>query len=57
LRNLSAEGKFFVTKFELEGSFGLSLEGDCHEVEVKLNLEWLITFAVSLEGVCHELYM
>ncbi len=31
----------------------MSLEGDCHEVEVTLNLELLV---MSLEGACHELY-
>jgi hypothetical protein len=49
------EGKFLVTQFELGGSFGMGLEGDCHEVEVSPNLELLVTFAVSLEGVYHEL--
>ncbi len=34
----------------------MSLEGDCHEVEVTTNLELLITLGMSLEGVCHELY-
>jgi hypothetical protein len=34
----------------------MSLEGDCHELEVTLNLELLVTFVSSLEGVCHELY-
>jgi hypothetical protein len=29
----------------------MSLEGDCHEVEVKSNLELLVTFGRSLEGV------
>jgi hypothetical protein len=33
------EGKFLVTKFELEGSFVMSLKGDCKEVEVTPNLE------------------
>jgi hypothetical protein len=37
-------------------SFGMILEGDCHEVEVTPNLELLVTFGMSLEGVCHELY-
>jgi hypothetical protein len=50
------EGKFLVTKFEFGGSFGLSLEGDCREVEVTPNLELLITFGMSFMGVCHELY-
>ncbi len=40
----------------LEGVFGRSLEGDCHEVEITPNLELLVTFGMSLEGVCHELY-
>jgi hypothetical protein len=31
----------------------LSLEGDCHELEVSLNVELFITFGMSLEGVCH----
>ncbi len=34
----------------------MSSEGECHEVEVKPNLELLVTFGMSLEGVCHELY-
>jgi hypothetical protein len=34
----------------------LSLEGECHEVEVTPNLELLVTFGLSLERVCHELY-
>jgi hypothetical protein len=33
------EGEFLVTKFEFGGSFGMSLEGDCREVEVTPNLE------------------
>jgi hypothetical protein len=28
------QGKFLVTKFEFEGSFGMSLEGDYFEVKV-----------------------
>ena len=35
--------------------FGLSLEGDCVEVEVTPNLEFLVTFGLSLEGGCVEL--
>jgi hypothetical protein len=34
----------------------MSLEGDCHEVEVTPNLELLVTFGMSLEGVCLEHY-
>jgi hypothetical protein len=26
-------GKFLATKFEFGGSFGMSLKGDCHEVD------------------------
>jgi hypothetical protein len=48
-KNLSPEGKLLVTKFEFGGSFGMSLEGDCHEIEVILNLELLVTFGMSLE--------
>jgi hypothetical protein len=43
-------------KFEFEGSFDMSLEGDCYEVEVTPNLELLVIIEMSLEGVCHELY-
>jgi hypothetical protein len=53
----TTEGKFLVTKFEFGGSFGMSLEGDCHEVEVTLNFELLVSFGMSLEGVCRELYI
>jgi hypothetical protein len=28
----------------------MSLEGDCHEVEVTPNLESIVTFGISLEG-------
>jgi hypothetical protein len=48
--------KFLVTKFEFGGSFGMSYEGLCHEIEVTPNLELFITFGMSLEGVCHDLY-
>jgi hypothetical protein len=34
----------------------MSLEGNCHEVEVTPNLEFLVIFGMSLEGVCHELH-
>jgi hypothetical protein len=47
LHTVRTEGKFFITKFELEVSFGMSLERDCHKVEV----------TPSLEGVCHKLYV
>ncbi len=50
------EGKFLVTKLEFTGIFCMSLEVDCHEVEVTPNLELLVTIGMSLEGVCHELY-
>jgi hypothetical protein len=50
------EAKFLRTKFEFGGSFGMSLEGDCHRVEVTPNLELSVTFGMSLERVCHELY-
>ncbi len=32
-------GKFLVIKIEFGGSFGMILEGDCHEVKVTPNLE------------------
>jgi hypothetical protein len=35
----SPEGKILVTKFEFGGSFGMSLQGDCHDIEVTPNLE------------------
>jgi hypothetical protein len=53
---VSSEGKFLVAKFEFGGSFGMSLEGNCREVEVTPNLELLVTFGMSLEGVFHERY-
>jgi hypothetical protein len=34
----------------------MSLEGDCHEVEVISNLKLLVSFGLSLEGVCDVLY-
>jgi hypothetical protein len=38
-KNLNTpEGKFFVSKVEYGGSFDMILEGDCHEVEITLNL-------------------
>jgi hypothetical protein len=43
-----------VTKFEFGGSFGMSLEGDSHELEVTPNLELLVAFGMCLDGVCHE---
>jgi hypothetical protein len=46
------QGKFFVIKIEFGESFGISLEADCHEVEVTPNLELLANFGVSMEGVC-----
>jgi hypothetical protein len=52
----SSEGKFLVAKCDFRGSFGMSMEGDCHEIKVTPNLELLVTFGMSLEGVCHELY-
>jgi hypothetical protein len=53
-----SEGKFLVTLFEFGGSLSMSLEGDCHEVEVTPNLEslTLTTFGMSLDRVCNELY-
>jgi hypothetical protein len=53
--SLQTEGKFLVTKFEFRGSFGMTLEGDCHELEVSLNFKLLINFDMRLEGVFHEL--
>jgi hypothetical protein len=49
-------GQILVTKFEFGGNFGMSLVGDCHEVEETANLELLVSFGMSVEGVCHELY-
>jgi hypothetical protein len=34
----------------------MSLEGDCHVVEVTPNLELLVSFGMSLEGVYHEVH-
>jgi hypothetical protein len=48
--------KILVTKFEFGGSFCTSLGRDCHEEEVTLNLELLVTSEMSLEGVYSKLY-
>jgi hypothetical protein len=53
---LSSEGKFLVIKIDFGDSFGFSLEGDCHEVEVTPNLEFSVTFCMCLEEDCYELY-
>ncbi len=37
----------FKRQIEFGGSFGMSLEGDCHEVEVTPNLELLVTFGTN----------
>jgi hypothetical protein len=42
--NSFSEGKFLVPNSEFRGSFGMSLEGDCHRFEVTPNIELLITF-------------
>jgi hypothetical protein len=34
----------------------MSLEGDCHVLEVIPDSDLLVIFYMSLEGVCHELY-
>jgi hypothetical protein len=52
---LALKGKFLVAEFEFEGSLDMSLEGDCHELEVTPNLELLVIFGMKLEGVSHEL--
>jgi hypothetical protein len=40
----------------LKESFGMSLEGECHEAGVTPNLKLLFTFGMSLERDCPELY-
>jgi hypothetical protein len=47
----------FSHEIQFGGSFGMSLEGDCHEVEATPNLKLLVTFGLSLDRVCHELYI
>jgi hypothetical protein len=54
---LVSEGKYLVTKFDFGGSFGRSLEGDCHEIEVTPNLKLLVTYSMSLKRVDHEFYI
>jgi hypothetical protein len=56
LEGVCPEGKFFVTKFEFEGSFGRSLEGDCHEMEVTPNNELLITFGMIWRELSRACY-
>jgi hypothetical protein len=46
----NSERKFLVTKFEFGWSFSVSLEGDCHEIEVPPNLEMLVNLGMSLGG-------
>jgi hypothetical protein len=41
------EGKFLVANFEFGGSCGMSLEGDCHNVEVTRKMELFVTFGMS----------
>jgi hypothetical protein len=41
------EGKFLISKLEFRGSFGMSLDGDCHENEVISNLVLSVTFCMS----------
>jgi hypothetical protein len=53
--NLERPGGKLDTKFEIGRSFGMNLEGDCHEVKVAPILELFIIFYMSLEGVCLEL--
>jgi hypothetical protein len=49
------EGKVLVTKFEFGPSLGLSLRGNCDELENTLKLKLLVTFGMNLEGFCFEL--
>jgi hypothetical protein len=55
-RKRHSRHKFLVTKFEFGGIFGMSLERDCHEVEVTPYFEFLVAFGMSLEEVYHELF-
>jgi hypothetical protein len=56
ITKFKAEGKFLFVNIQFGGNFGMSFEGDCHEVEVTSYLELLVTLGMSLEGVFHELY-
>ncbi len=51
LVTLAPEGQFLVTIL-----VNLSLEGECHEVEVAPYLKFLVTFGMSLQRVFHELF-
>ncbi len=51
-----SRGQIFSGNYEFGGSFGKSLEGDFHEVEVIPNFELLVDCGMSLEGFCHELF-
>jgi hypothetical protein len=48
--HLITEGKFLVIKIEFGGSFGMTLEEDCHEDEVTPNLELLGQVWYELRG-------
>jgi hypothetical protein len=55
-RKIRAHGAKIKKKYQrIGGSFGMSLEGDCNEVEVTPNLQLLVSPGMSLEGVCDEL--
>jgi hypothetical protein len=41
------EGKFLVTESEFGGSFDMSLEGDCREIEVTPDVELLVIFVIT----------
>jgi hypothetical protein len=51
----SFKSKFLAGKFKFGGSFGMSLQGYCCEVEVTPDLALLVTFGMNLEGNFHEL--
>jgi hypothetical protein len=50
------KGKFLITNFGFGECLDVSLEGDCHEVEVTSNWELLVTFDMSFEGACQQTF-
>jgi hypothetical protein len=55
IKKKTSKGKFLLTKFVFGGSFGMSLERNCHDLEFTPDSEWLFTFGMNLVGVCSEL--
>ena len=56
MNTIYTKEQILTHQIRIGGSFGMSLEGDCRELEVIQNLELLVTFGMSLKKVCKELF-